>query len=385
MTGPIRTHPATLIGAIAIALLALAILIPGAAESRKAPGGFFGVASNTNRPASAEIDRMGTGRVSVLRININWAEIEPDPPTAGNPSFSFTELDRVVARAAANGIRVLPILYGTPKWLAKEPSVAPIRNSRQRTEWQRFVRAVAARYGNGGTFWEQNFLPVFPDSKVRAITHWQVWNEPTTRQFWKGATKRKAHIPRDYAKLLRATAEGIRGVDPDARLVTAGVFGTPHLGKGLRSRRFFRSLFAIRGIGKYFDSVGVHPYSPNWRGVRIQMGWAIREIRRAGLRKGIWITEIGWPTKGRKSDFQAYLQRSQKRQAATLRTIFKRLVNRRKLYRLGKVIWFTFRDNPRLGKEFARCNLCKYAGLFNKSLEPKQAWKAYTAFTGGSP
>jgi hypothetical protein len=177
----------------------------------------------------------------------------------------------------------------------------------------------------------------------------------------------------------------IRDVDPGARVVTAGVFGTPHLGKGLKSRRFFRSLFAIKGIGKHFDGVGVHPYSPNWRGVKIQVLWAVRELHRAGLQKKVWITEIGWPTAGRGSDFQAYLKRSKKKQAKTMRGVFNRLIKRRKAYDLEKVIWFTWRDNSNLGSEFDRCNLCKFAGMFDQSHNPKPSWYVYTSFTGGNP
>jgi hypothetical protein len=126
------------------------VAAPAFAEAAKAaPEGFLGVAANENRPANAEIDRMGRGKVDILRININWAEIEPERPIAGVSTFSFGQLDRVVARAAQAGVQLLPILYGTPEWLASDSNVAPIRNSQQRAEWQRFVRALGP--GRSGT------------------------------------------------------------------------------------------------------------------------------------------------------------------------------------------------------------------------------------------
>jgi hypothetical protein len=214
---------------------------------------------------------------------------------------------------------------------------------------------------------------------------WQVWNEPTTNQFFEGLSKKKRDIPRDYAQLLKLTSPVIRAEDPNAKIVTAGVFGTPHAGRGLKARRFFRAFFAIKGIERHFDAVAVHPYSPNWRGVKIQVLWAVRELQRSGLGKKVWITEIGWPTAGRSNDYQAYLKRSKKAQASTMSQIFNRLIKRRRAYRLEKVIWFTWRDNRELGPEFERCNLCKFSGLFDENHNPKPAWYVYTRFTRGNP
>lgn len=380
MSAAKRTRPRVL---FALAVLATVLgVLPAVAQARTAPDGFLGVAANVNRPENSELDRMGRGKVGILRININWADIEPE--RGGSNPFSFNQLDRVVARAAQNNIRLLPILYGTPKWLAPRSNIAPIRTSEQRSHWQRFVRTIVARYGPGGSYWK-SFNSLFPGAKTLPIRTWQVWNEPTTRQFFEGQSKKKRNIPRDYGKLLRLTSPVIRSLDPGATVVTAGVFGTPHLGKGLRSRQFFRSLFALKGIGKHFDGVGVHPYSADWRGVKIQLLWAVRELRRSGLRGKIWVTEIGWPTKGRKSDFQAYLKRNKKQQAKTMKSIFNKLIKRRNRYKLDKVIWFTWRDNSDLGSEFERCNLCKFAGMFDQSHAPKPSWYVYTSFTGGNP
>ena len=370
----------------ALAVVASALLLPatGATAAPKAPAGFFGVAANENRPSNTDIDRMGRGKVGILRLNINWADIEPSKPRGSANPFQFAQLDRVVGRAAQNNITLLPILYGTPRWMSKNSATAPIRTSGQRAEWQRFVRAMVNRYGPGGTYW-QGFQFLFPGSKIKPIRNWQVWNEPTTRQFFIGTSKRNQAIPGDYAELLRITAPVIRQEDPGANIVTAGVFGTPHLGKGLDSRRFFRSLFAIKGIGRHFDAIAIHPYAAEWRFLKIQALWAVRELRKSGLRKKLWITEVGWPTAGRKNDFQRYLQRSKKSQASTMSSIFTKLLKRRKAFNLEKVIWFTYKDNPDLGPEFEKCNLCKFAGMFDQNNNPKPSWYVYTRFTRGDP
>ncbi len=51
------------------------------------------------------------------------------------------------------------------------------------------------------------------------VSYWQVWNEPENSVYLAGAN------PADYARLLRSSFSAIKGANPSAKVLTAGVNG----------------------------------------------------------------------------------------------------------------------------------------------------------------
>ena len=99
--------------ATAIALLTAAIAGTGTSVAAKAPAEFYGVVPQTHLTAN-DFERMGTGKVGSVRLIMNWAAI--DPTQQGD--YDWSSFDPLVLEAAANGIQVLPFVYGTPAWVA---------------------------------------------------------------------------------------------------------------------------------------------------------------------------------------------------------------------------------------------------------------------------
>ncbi len=50
------------------------------------------------------------------------------------------------------------------------------------------------------------------------VTSWQIWNEPNFPVYWGGKPNATA-----YARMVIAAAAGIRAVDPNAYIVSAGL------------------------------------------------------------------------------------------------------------------------------------------------------------------
>ena len=83
---------------------------------------------------------------------VPWAAIQP----TAKGGYNWAALDEIVALAARHGLRVLPFLYGTPRWIARKPTTLPIDSAKARTAWTAFLTRPSRRYGPGGEFWTEH-------------------------------------------------------------------------------------------------------------------------------------------------------------------------------------------------------------------------------------
>ena len=137
--------------------------------------------------------------------------------------------------------------------------------------------------------------------------------------------------------LLRATGQGIRGVDPGAEIVTAGL---PDSARGVPLREYVSDMYAAGATGT-FDALAVNPYGLDARGVLAK----IRTVRRVASTHGdnpsVWVTELGWATGGGASRFRV----SEHRQAQLLHETMLALARRRDDLRIRGVVYFNWRDS----------------------------------------
>src|SRR3954454_5799730 len=135
-------HSPNLARSPVVAALA-AVLVAGSLVSCKAarsgstavPRSFYGIAQGGPLDESdfVRMDRAGVGS---LRFEINWTSVETAP---GN--FDWSSADPTVLVAAEHPLGPLPILVGTPSFVA--PGCPPcgatirVRTRAQRTAWQR--------------------------------------------------------------------------------------------------------------------------------------------------------------------------------------------------------------------------------------------------------
>ncbi len=374
----------------ALSLLTLALL--GVAPAKAAPPatspqpppGFFGVGPQT-WVGPWDLERMAQGGVGTLRLEFPWAIVDPQEPAGG---FDWTAFDPVVGTAAARGIRILPVLYQTPEWVAAldgHPGCGTDCRDYLPTgdlavhAWEQFASAAAERYGKGGTFWG-----TIPEIEPRPIRAWQVWNEQNS-----GHLTQPQPAVRPYARIVRTTSRAVKAHDPGARVILGGMIKAmrdPNLG-GLPGRGFLTRLYHQRGIARHFEGIGIQPYSHNFPAVARQ----VRALRSVAARAGdpdveTWITEIGWSSAGTPHP----LNMGEDGQAKFLTRAFRLFIHNRERWNVQLVSWFSWRD--RHGP--AICEWCPWSGLFYgaggglldplSELRPKPAWQAYLGFSGGT-
>ena len=339
---------------------------------RKAPGSFYAVSPQTIL-GPADFARMGQGKVGTLRIPIFWSEVDQVSPTG---DFDFAATDAVVGGAAANGVQVLPFLYGTPPWVAQELDgrtcdpekcipMAP-KKAAALDAWRAFVAAAVGRYGQNGSFWTDN--PGIPKLPIEA---WQIWNEQNSKVFF--APKAK---PKLYAKLLEAAAGEIGAQDASADVVLGGMPELAGSRKATPGSKYLGKLYDVKGAEKNFDGVGIHPYGARLGSVTEQVDLFKEEIKKAHDQSvDLWVTEIGAGSANGGNP----LNRGKQGQAQILTQTYKYFEKQRQKLNVQVVVWFSWMDSTA-----SICDWCATSGLFKAGLVEKPAFRAFAKLTGGS-
>jgi polysaccharide biosynthesis protein PslG len=356
--------------AVALALLTAALPAPATARPAEHDGRLFGVVSQT-RTSDAEFAAMRKGGVGTYRWSIAWPSVQ----RGHNSGFDWSGPDHLVAELARNGIEPLPVLYGSPCFVvecrgAEQVSPRPpIDTPEARLGWARFVAEAVRRYGRDGSFWSRR-----PSLPYRPIEVWQVWNEQNVPQFY-----RPAPSVAGYAHLLSVSSRAIRGADPEATVLLGGMPGDVHRGGAIPGPRFLDDLYGIGAAGE-FDAVAVHPYAQDLAGVRGQMAAVHRALEEDGHPDTpVWVTELGW---GVASGPKRGLFETLDGQPEMLRRSFGFLASRRDSWNVERVLWYAWRDPP---PDQPACNWCRTAGLLDAAGDPRPAWSAFAALSGGTP
>jgi hypothetical protein len=320
------------------------------------PRAFYGVISAEPLPDPAELDRMGSGKVGTLRINLAWGTVQG----SAGADYDWSHYDGVVGDAAKNGIRVLPTVYSSPEWAEPSPEYPPLGD--RLGEFEDFARAAVERYGSDGSFWKEN-----PEIPKLPITLWQLWNEPNSPLFWKPAPDTSA-----YVELLRGFDSTVERADPNARVMLGGLFPTP---RGGISMEDFMSRLYEEGAKGHFEAAAIHPYAANPQDALSSTADLRNVITESGDRETpIWITEVGWASAGQPSGLTV----GPERQAAYLRQTFELAAQQRERLGIDGVIWYSLNDTP--GPLWPG-----HCGLFTLDGTAKSSWDAFTELTGGSP
>jgi polysaccharide biosynthesis protein PslG len=357
-------------------LLALAILAFSAAAAQALPAKFWGAVPQS--PLGVEqFQRVHRGGVDTIRLPINWATAQPSEGAA----FDWSATDSQISEAARTGIDVLPFLAGIPAWAERMipvgggvmvPAKLPVKG-RAKTGWVAFCQAAVARYGPSGSFWTEN-----PGVPFRPLRNWQVWNEPNFKFF--------VHKPNpaEYGQMVKISSTAIKGSDPGAKVILAGLFAWPKGGNSKNANHnwfasdFLDGLYRVPGIAAKFDGIALHPYSTKYQLLTPQVEEVrdvLKEHKDAGT--GLWITELGWSSQP-KTPGNSFAK-GVAGQAQQLKGAFSLLLKNQRRWRVQRVYWFSIDD---VG---AACNFCNGSGLFGPGFTPKKSWFAYVKFAGGQP
>ncbi len=354
---------------VVIAVLAMALLpVAGAEAARKAPKEFFGLVQAAPTDLR-DVQQMHAIKVKTMRIGFNWKRIEPRQGVYMWP-------DSLVAMLAKNGIRPVFTVQAAPEWATGvgHPGAPPI-TTEEIGKWKGFLKKAVRRYGPKGSFWRDH-----PGVPNRAVTAWQIWNEPNLPKAFTrdapGPPRLVKHAPKVYARLVKASDKTIGKVTKHANVILAGVLGNPNRTQQqkMSPEKFLKRFFKVRGIKKHFDAVGLHPYAPSIKKYETVVTKIRKVMRKGGVgRKGLWLDEVGW---GSANDGFS-LNRGEHGQAKLLRRSFKVTLKHRKKWNIRHLLWFDWRDPSRP----YGCSFCSSAGLLNFDRSPKPSYKYFKHFT----
>lgn len=358
--------------ALLFALVA-ALFAPAAAEAL--PRDFFGIAPQTGL-TDTDTAYMKAGGIGSVRWPVGWPSVQP----TAKAGYDWSSVDPAVEAAARRGLTILPFLYATPRWIAAKPTTLPIDSGKARKAWVAFVKAAVARYGPGGSFWDEHAPAAAAANKVRPIQrplpirNWQVWNEANFFYFAYPVS------PSRYARLLKLTHPAIKSVDPSAKVVLSGLFGNPDEGgkRGVDAAEFLAALYRTPGIEAAFDGVALHPYAFHVDDLED----LVEEVRDVVVENGdpaagLYLTELGWGSQN-DPNVVAFEQGIQG-QARELRKAYRYLISARHRLNLKSTYWFSWKDIQ------GDCNFCDSVGLFHEGagFKPKPAWHSFVALAGG--
>lgn len=230
-------------------------------------GLFNGVNLGTADREIAEARRL---HARVVRAELRWSTLEPLRAGEVDPT-ALAFLDRLVAAAAAAGIRPIFTLDSTPCWASSAPA-----DLLRRCVPGKFTAANAwppldaSAYGAVAGYVARRY-----GSNLAAI---EIWNEPdhSNQLYFAGPNK----VQR-YAAIVRAAYTAIKQANAGVPVLAGSLVGS--------NGAFLRALYAA-GIKGYYDGLAVHFYSLVLGSLR-----AIREVQLAnGDSRPLWLDEFGW-------------------------------------------------------------------------------------------
>ena len=337
----------------------------------KPPREFFGIGPQTML-TDRDAAYMKAGGIEVVRWPLSWGGVQP----THNAPYDWGAMDQVVAVAARHGLRVLPFVYSSPRWIGKETRL-PVDSGRARRAWAAFLGAAVRRYGPGGEFWREyspgviQYEPAI--TRPLPIRKWQIWNEANFFYFAFPVS------PTRYARLLKISAPAIKAVDPGARIVLTGLFGEPTARgrRGMPATKFMERLYRVPGIKSLFDGVALHPYAVDAETLE-ELVEGLRGVTVENKdRVPLYITEMGW---GSENNFkQVAFEQGIRGQVKQLKASYGYLMTNRARLNLKQVYWFSWKDLPE------SCTFCDSVGLFRAGagFRPKPSWHAVIRLTGG--
>ncbi|UCG25343.1 MAG: cellulase family glycosylhydrolase, partial [Chloroflexota bacterium] len=179
----------------------------------------------------ANLRELGVGWV---KVQVSWKIYQPEPVRLDDSRFE--ELDRLVAAAVENDIKVLLGVAKAPEW--SRPTTELDGPPGDYALFQSFMSSLATRY----------------QGRVKA---YELWNEANLQREWNGAPLSAASL----VELIRAGAAGVRAADPEAILIS-GAPATTGINDGVVAidDRIYLDQVVAAGVTDVVDAIGAHPY-----------------------------------------------------------------------------------------------------------------------------
>jgi hypothetical protein len=224
----------------------------------------LGAPSDKLAQAMGAFRALGVDRV---RVSAFWRDHAPATRPEGfaahdpnSPGYRWGTLDRVVAAARAEGLRVLiSITTPAPLWATAQPSRRNPVWKPKPVELGRFAQAVATRYG-------------------AAVDQYALMNEPNQGAWLQPQSDRRGlYAPHLYRRLVNASYARVKAADPSSTVLVGELASSGRDDRGttrpIRPLLFLRTMACrtrsmratrrgrCRGFrAPHADAVGHHPY-----------------------------------------------------------------------------------------------------------------------------
>lgn len=276
--------------------------------------------------ASAALARATALRASYIRIAVKWNAVAPagttrppgfDARNPADPSYSWSGIDAQVRRAVGAGFIPYLTLFKAPRWAqdGKTPENAAAGDGAWKPDaaaFGDFAHAAAVRYsGNYSDATSGGILP--------GVSIWQAWNEPNLPLF---LAPTSADL---YRELLNSMHDAVKGAQPNATIVTAGLAPVKSSLPAAFPKEFAERLLCVRPANGWFekdasctypakfDVLGLHPYSLRARPTQrarvagnmfvadvVDLAQILKAAQNAKSinpgNKRLWVTEFAWFT-----------------------------------------------------------------------------------------
>lgn len=281
---------------VKVTLLLSVLALSGLGAAQVQPS-FFGM--HVNKLVTFPVPLPFTS-IRLWDTGTNWFQICPDSDYS---RCDWQRLDKFLAAAKANGVSEVLYTFGkTPAWISSEPRgdcwgakegvCYPPRDlssdgKGSDAAFQGFVRAIV----------EHNRR--LDPSTYAHIKFWGIWNEPHTKQFWRGTVQQMVRMTKDAREIIKAA-------DPDALVLT------PEPASNAKHSNYdiagdWMDEFLSAGGGAYVDVIAFHIYPNNNEGhpVPEEAVKMINQLKSKLARhpevagKPLWMTEGSW---GRNDD-----------------------------------------------------------------------------------
>jgi polysaccharide biosynthesis protein PslG len=343
------------------------VAAPGAGAMRTE---FFGMAQQQLDARDAQ--GMRNAAVRTDRFELGWRFLEPQ-----KGSFNWRRSDQVIGMLASHGIRPLPFIWGSPKWVSNLPAKPPVDTAGHEQAWQAFLTKAVGRYGPKGTYWSNGYRNHYgAGATPRPIQSWQIWNEPNLTKFFNPGGTAEQSVQK-YARLLALSHDAIKAKSPSAQIVLAGNPGYPPSG-GLKAWEFLDRLYQFPTASGNFDVAALHPYASTIGEFRLEIQ-KVRQVmgKHGDLSTPLWLTEFGW---GSAPPDRFGINQGPAGQQRLLKEAYQAALANRKAWNLQRMYWFLWRD-PGANSNFAhRCSFCGSAGLLKHDRTPKPAFQTFKSY-----
>jgi len=362
---------------LSVALMAAAFAAPPA-QARSILRGIFDdtwVKAESAEQQAIVADMADKLHVQVVRIDLHWAQAEPDAAGVYDSGY-LSRILRAVDAARAQGMKVMIDVYRVPRW-ASDTSFWNSPPEGYDTGYQTFYPVAAEHLADWETTVE--YLATLFRGKVR---WWECWNEPNLWSYFYPQTTSgdSRFAARLDVKLLQRISRAVHRADSSAK-VLGGVTAPVGMNDRLRTapQRFARSLKAL-GAAKYWDGYSHHPYMPAGRrfmpGPRTRPNFPNYTVTLANLstllrifpKEPFYLTEYGYPT--RRSLAWGPGRVTEKAQARYLTTAFRHAAGFRQVKMLA---WFLWKDIYVAPNDMANA----YFGLRRVDGTRKPSWYAF--------